>query len=224
MLFAARLRSIKLRRMWCSCLYPVEMHLGTIVIFPHGPVLAYIVAITRRWEKERQNSIADSIEIMDPTVAYATIQNEQTKRFRSFFFIVGGSALSFVSCTSFRVQSLFAFNTGLLWKTWWNEMHFFAALATLPTVSDTLVPHWDCAFMHSTEQVNGVSRRNWCSPSRDVFWCCTKSTSHRVCDLEYFSVVWNSLCLFIVIVEWVNVWAILNPKFRGKKYKTVIGN
>lgn len=87
------------------------------------------------------------------------------------------------------------------WRT--DEMRcIFAALATLAGVSDTFVPHWDCAFTapaYSTEQVIGVSRRNWCSPRRGVSWCCTKVSFSwwctKICHLEYL--VWSE-------IAWVN--------------------
>ncbi len=88
---------------------------------------------------------------------------------------------------------------------------FFAALATLAGVSDSMVPHWDCAFTapYSTERVNGVSWRNWCSEVSMLllYRLDGGQKAHLSWSLWFgvLGVVWNCWFAFIVIIEGANL-------------------
>ncbi len=154
--------------------------------------ICVMVAIT-------ENSIADRLEIMCQLWLVLPFKMSRQKDLDPIFHWGRILVVFCLVCKSLRYlpcASLWSFNTGLLLRTWWNEMLFFAALATLAGVSDSMVPHWDCAFTapYSTDRVNGVSWRNWCSEvSMLLLYLMVdkKHISHGVCDLE--CLVWSEI-------------------------------
>lgn len=135
-----------------------------------------------------------------PTVAYATVQNEQTKRFRSYF-----SPREDPRCLLSRVHilpyaSLWSFNTGLLLRTWWNEMHFLLLwqhwlVCLIPsfrteTAHSLLLPIQQSGPMVSPGETDVVRSRCCCTDGSFSWWW-TKSTFHGVCDLE--CLVWSEI-------------------------------
>ncbi len=190
--------------------------------------ICVMVAIT-------ENSIADRLEIMCQLWLVLPFKMSRQKDLDPIFHWGRILVVFCLVCTPFLVHLCDRLIQVCSWGPDEMRCFFFAALATLAGVSDSMVPHWDCAFTspYSTEQVNGVSWRNWCSEVSMLllYRLDGGQKAHLSWSLWFgvLGVVWNCWFAFIVIIEGANlikpvknVLVMLHPKFRGKKYKTVL--
>lgn len=172
-----------------------------------------------------------------PTVAHATVQNEQTIRFWSYFSLREDPRCLLSRVHILPCASLWSFSTGLLLRTWLNEMHFLLLwqhwlVCLIPsfrteTAHSLLLPIQQSGSMVSPEETDVVMFLD--AARKAVFLDGGQKARLDGVWFGGFGVVWNCRFVCIVIIERVNlikpgknVRVMLHPKFRGKKYKTVL--